>query len=478
MNWVGGSRSRVILKQERRKQKEFFEKKKLKSKMKLLGVSSPKSSAVSLDLLNLYVVNQISTKKDSTGNLKKPVHVDITENVKAPFRRSNLELPKSPLRNQFTAHLDDIKNRLQEQVLDSRRQHLLEKEKYQHKLTQVTELTYAECTEHEDNTATTFSTCPLSPSIFWSSNCAQFSEENFNTKLMGDPWEQTYEDKLKKQSRSISEQDPWISNHSSQCIFRKSETEPQDLLEPLHRLDYMNSARKDPVIMASKESENTEGIKELLFGVMKETADLRVPQDETDCPFLSLFGDESQPIYNKASTKHCNPFVNQNTAPVFLIDPDDSNQMTNRNYTYNSGEAHPAINARKNSVDRHRKGLFTAPEQALCKNNNAPLANYKRSSLHKTHLQDSHDGQLYLISPGNKEKPSTSENSETYAYYRDQQINLKENMQNNLRNKREEPVKESVWKQNQLFELEEFVKAQRKECNSGVSSNLHRMEQG
>lgn len=53
--------------------------------------------------------------------------------------------------------------------------------------------------EHEDNTATTFSTCPLSPSIFWSSNCEQLSEENFNTKLMGDPWEQTYEDKLKKQ---------------------------------------------------------------------------------------------------------------------------------------------------------------------------------------------------------------------------------------------------------------------------------------
>ncbi|OXB61782.1 hypothetical protein ASZ78_007426, partial [Callipepla squamata] len=88
---------------------------------------------------------------------------------------------------------------LQEQVLDSRRQHLLEKEKFQYKLTQVTELTYAERMEHEDSTATTFSTCPLSPSIFWSSNCAQFSEENFNAKLMGNPWEQTYVDKQKKQ---------------------------------------------------------------------------------------------------------------------------------------------------------------------------------------------------------------------------------------------------------------------------------------
>ncbi|XP_015707088.1 uncharacterized protein C12orf40 homolog isoform X2 [Coturnix japonica] len=469
--------SRVILKQERRKQKEFFEKKKLKSKMKLLGVSSPKSSAVSLDLLNLYVVNQISTKKDSTGNLKKPVHVDITENVKAPFRRNNIELPRSPLRNQFAAHLDDIKNRLQEQVLDSRRQHLLEKEKYQRKLTQVTELTYAECMGHEDNTASALSTCPLSPSIFWSSNCAQYSEESFNTNLMGDPWEQTYEDKLKKQSRTISEQDPWTSNHSSQCMFRKSDTEPQELLKPLHRLDYVNCARKDPVIMARKESENTEGIKELLFGVMKETADLRVPQDENDCPFLSLFGDESQPIYNKASTKHCNPYVNQSTAPVFLIDPDNRNQMTSRNYIYNTGEAHPAINARKNSVDRHRKGIFTAPEQVLCKSNNAPSANYKKNSLHKSHLQDCREGQLYLLSPGNKETSSTSEKSEPYAYYCDQQINLKESMQNHSRNKRDESVEESVWKQNQLFELEELVKAQQKEYSFGVSSNLRRMKQ-
>ncbi|XP_021240301.1 uncharacterized protein C12orf40 homolog isoform X2 [Numida meleagris] len=484
MAWPGvspqrpaGPWSRVILKQERRKQKEFFEKKKLKSKMKLLGASSPKSSAVSLDLLNLYVVNQISTKKDNSGNLKKPVHVDITEDGKAPFRRNNLELPRSPLRNQFTEHLDHIKNRLQEQVLDSRRQHLLEKEKYQHKLTQVTELTYGERMEHEDNAATTFSTCPLSPSIFWSSNCAQFSEENFNTKSMGNPWEQTYEDKQKKQPGTVSDQDPWISNHSSQCIFRKSDTEPQELLKPLHRLDYMNSARKNPVIMTSKEPENTEGIKEPLFGVVKETADLRAPQDESDCPFLSLFGDESQPIYNKLSTKRFNPLVNQNTAPIFLIDPDDRNQMTNRNYTYDTGEVHPAINMRKNSAERHLKGIFTAPEQVLCKSNNAPFANCKKNSLHKTHLQDCHEGQLYLRSPGSKERPSTFEKSETYAHYHDQQINLKENMQNHSRNKRDEPVKGSVWKQNQLFELEEFAKAQQKEYDFGANSNLHKTKQ-
>ncbi|XP_065279863.1 regulator of DNA class I crossover intermediates 1 [Emys orbicularis] len=106
MNWVGGSRSRIILKQERRKQKEFFEKKKLRSKMKLLGVSSPpKSSTVSLDLLNLYVVNQISTKKVTADRVRKPVHVDLNKGLKTPTRRQNIELPMSPQQQNFRTNL-------------------------------------------------------------------------------------------------------------------------------------------------------------------------------------------------------------------------------------------------------------------------------------------------------------------------------------------------------------------------------------
>ncbi|XP_059581545.1 uncharacterized protein C12orf40 homolog [Alligator mississippiensis] len=111
MNWVGGSRSRIILKQERRKQKEFFEKKKLRSKMKLLGVSSsPRSSTVSLDLLNLYVVNQIASKKDNTDSIRKPVYVDMSRGIKIPVKRYNMELPVSPQRASYKTNLDDIQN--------------------------------------------------------------------------------------------------------------------------------------------------------------------------------------------------------------------------------------------------------------------------------------------------------------------------------------------------------------------------------
>ncbi|XP_074683860.1 regulator of DNA class I crossover intermediates 1 [Strix aluco] len=448
--------------------------------MKLLEVSSPKSSAVSLDLLNLYVVNQISTKKDNTENTRKPVHIDITEDVKMPVRRHNVELPLSPLRTQHTSNLDGIQNRLQKQVLDSRRQHLSEKVKYQHNLSQVTELKYADsCMEHEENIVRAFSACPLSSSDFWSSNCTQLFEENFNTKLMGNTWEQTYEEKLQTQpGNSSSDQDPWIIKPLSQCIFKKSDTVPQELFKPLHRLGYMNSASKNPVIMTSNESENSEGIKESLFDVVKETAELKAPQDGSDCSFLTLFEDESQPIHNNPSTKHFNPFVNQSSTAIFFIDPDDRNQMTNRNYPYDTREAYPAINTKKSSVDRHLEGIFTAPKQVLLKSNNASSASYKNTSgLHKTHLQDCHEGQHCFIPSEKKEKPANLEKNESFAYHHDQQINLKENVENDSRKKSDdESVKESAWRQNQLFGFEEFTAAQEKEYKFGVSSNLHKVE--
>nr|A0A087WRU1.1 RecName: Full=Regulator of DNA class I crossover intermediates 1; AltName: Full=Protein CN725425 [Mus musculus] len=97
MNWVGGSRSRVLIKQERRKQKEYFERNKLKSKLKLLGVVSPvKKPSVSLDLLNLYVVNQISSMKENSETMKRPTHVNMTRDLKVPLRKHDLELPMSP----------------------------------------------------------------------------------------------------------------------------------------------------------------------------------------------------------------------------------------------------------------------------------------------------------------------------------------------------------------------------------------------
>ncbi|XP_061222220.1 uncharacterized protein C12orf40 homolog isoform X2 [Neopsephotus bourkii] len=443
--------------------------------MKLLGVSSPKSSAVSLDLLNLYVVNQISTKRDNSASMRKPVHIDITEDVKIPVRRHNIELPTSPLHTQRMPNLDAIQNRLQKQVLDSRRQHLSEKIKCQHNVPQVTELTYADSSmECEDSTASAFSACPLSSSVCWSSNCTQLSEENLSTNLMSNTWEQTYEEKLQNQPGNSSDQDPWVTEPPSQCIFRESDTVPQELLKPLHRLDYMNFSGKNPVIMTKKESEGSEGIKDTLFDVVKETSELKPKQDGSDCSFLALFEDESKPININPPTKHFNLFVNQSSTDMFFMDPDDRNEMTNKNYPYYAREAYSANNEKKYSVGRHLEGIFTAPEQVLLKSNNVLRASCQKSSeLHNTHLQDCHRGQHYFIASEEKGTPSNLEKIETSAYHHDQWTNLQESVQNYSRQKSDnESVGESAWRQNQLFGFEEFTTAQ----EFRVSSSLHQMK--
>lgn len=173
----------------------------------------------------------------------------------------------------------------------------------------------------------------------------------------------------------------------------------------------MYSTGNNPVIITSNKSERSEEITEPLFDVVKETAELKAPQDGSDCSFLALFEDESQPIHNNISTKHFNPFVNQSSTAIFFTDPDDRNQMTNRNYLYDTREVYPAINAKPNSVDRHLEGIFTAPEQFLLKCKNASSARHyrKTSGLHKTYLQDSHERQHSFIPSEKKEKPANLE---------------------------------------------------------------------
>lgn len=189
--------------------------------------------------------------------------------------------------------------------------------------------------------------------------------------------------------------------------------------QPNLRLDYMNSARENPVIMTSNELENSEGIEEPLFDVVKETAEWKAPQDGSDCSFLALFEHESKPIHNNPSTKHFNPFVDPSSTDIFTTDPDDRNQMTNRNYPYDTREAYSAISAKRSSVDRRLEGIFTDPEQVLPKSNSASGASYKKTSgLHKAHLQDCHEGQHYFLPSENKEKPANLERIGECQYFK------------------------------------------------------------
>ncbi|KAM5251705.1 regulator of DNA class I crossover intermediates 1 isoform 1-T2 [Hipposideros larvatus] len=89
--------------------------------MKSLGVLSPvKNSTVSLDLLNLYVVNQISCQKKTPETERKPIHVNMKRDIRMPLRKHDLELPMSPPRVPSNLCIDDIGNNIHYQRLGSK----------------------------------------------------------------------------------------------------------------------------------------------------------------------------------------------------------------------------------------------------------------------------------------------------------------------------------------------------------------------
>ncbi|XP_077450414.1 uncharacterized protein redic1 isoform X1 [Stigmatopora argus] len=80
MNWVGGSRHRLMMRNDAIKQREFFEKRRMQNKLNIREVetssspktinSSPKTSSTSsLDLVSHHVANQITKKKEVKDRL-------------------------------------------------------------------------------------------------------------------------------------------------------------------------------------------------------------------------------------------------------------------------------------------------------------------------------------------------------------------------------------------------------------------------
>ncbi|XP_053872174.1 uncharacterized protein C12orf40 homolog [Malaclemys terrapin pileata] len=486
MNWVGGSRSRIILKQERRKQKEFFEKKKLRSKMKLLGVSSPhKSSTVSLDLLNLYVVNQISTKKDTADRVRKPVHVDLNKGLKTPTRRQNIELPMSPQRTSSKIGLDDIQNRIQQQVLENRRKHLTDKMKYQAQLSQVMESTCTDSSlEHLYNLAADCNSYPVSSSVSWSSNYKQSPEQNFRTNLACSPWEVAYEEE--KQSKqflpfsqpgNILSQDPWVSKpQNRQCIFSKSNIAGPlgTLFKKLNSPEYINSVGNTPALITSKDSGSNNRIKEPLFGIVKETA----ANDTHDENGLALSEDERPLIHDIPSMEYCGPFVNQASISQLFTDPDDMNEISNRCSPCNREIYNMTKCTERYTVDRCLKGIFTVPEQTFFKSKNISSASHKENKQpNKSDLKEYPDGHYYIISSENQENPSKYERTGAFTNHHNHKTNVEKKIQNySTMNNDSTPQEQFTCECSQVFGFEKVLTAEEEQCDFEVSSKLGKME--
>nr|XP_036865859.1 uncharacterized protein C12orf40 homolog isoform X3 [Manis javanica] len=217
MNWVGGSRTRVLIKQERRKQKEYFEKKRLKSKMKLLGVLSPvKNSTASLDLVNLYMVNQISCHKKTPETVRKPTHVNMSRDIKMPLRKHDLELPVSPHCVPSNLCIDDTENNIHHQRLGSK------KELGPVQLSQV--LGSHRMFEPQFNRIENCSFTPSSFSAELSSN-RHITEQNFIPRIAPRPQRAACEEKQNEQLSNVN---------FSNSLFSKL-NENQDTLSPSYK---------------------------------------------------------------------------------------------------------------------------------------------------------------------------------------------------------------------------------------------------
>ncbi|XP_062338577.1 uncharacterized protein LOC134037367 isoform X3 [Osmerus eperlanus] len=96
MNWVGGSRNRFMMRNDLKKQREYFEKKKMQRKTKIPLPTSPKGTGSgSVDLVTLFIVNQIASKKENS-ELPKITHLNDNRGCVGLIKGEPLELPMSP----------------------------------------------------------------------------------------------------------------------------------------------------------------------------------------------------------------------------------------------------------------------------------------------------------------------------------------------------------------------------------------------
>nr|XP_045220961.1 uncharacterized protein C12orf40 homolog isoform X5 [Macaca fascicularis] len=355
MNWVGGSRSRVLIKQERRKQKEYFEKHRLKSKMKSLGVLSPvKNSAVSLDILNLYMINQISCKKKIPETVRKPTHVNMNRGIKMPLRKHNLELPISPHCVPSKLCLDDTETNINYQRLSS---------KEDLGPVQSQGMDSYSTLDPQFSKIENCSFTPTSFSVELASN-RHISKLNFTPGIAPTPQKLAYEKKQNDQLSNVNCSDSLLSKlNKSQDVLSPSHKTTQfgTLFERLNRsLGNRNLLTKCPTVIMDEDCRSMDEIGQSDYITEKHSIQHIWRKNGKKVSNFLEGVNQSTPNF---LSENSDSFVSQNMINVLNIDQQKIEKTFNKCDYDSMGDICVATHSDKNRVtDRCIRNIFTVPE--------------------------------------------------------------------------------------------------------------------
>ncbi|XP_049740808.1 uncharacterized protein C12orf40 homolog [Elephas maximus indicus] len=350
---IDNVRTRVLIKQERRKQKEYFEKKRLKSKMKLLGVLSPaKNSTASLDLLNLYIVNQISCKKEMSEIVRKPIHVNMNRDIKMPLRKHDLELSMSPNCVPSKLCLDDREN-IHYQRLGSK------EELGSVQSSQVMDSYSMSQPQFNRIENCRFSLPPFSSELPSNSH---IPKQKFTPQITPSPWKVAYGKKQNEQPSNVN---------YSRCLLPKF-NERKDalsssykaaqfgtLFERLNSPGNGNFLTERPAVIMGEDCGSMNERRESDFITEKQT--VQPFRGENRKAVLNCIEDANQAIPSSLS-ENCDSFFSQNMINLLNLDQQRIKENTDKCGCDSGDICAVTSSSKKYFTDRCLRSIFTVPE--------------------------------------------------------------------------------------------------------------------
>ncbi|KAM5175084.1 regulator of DNA class I crossover intermediates 1 [Callospermophilus lateralis] len=339
--------------------------------MKLLGVLSPaKNSTASLDLLNLYMVNQISCKKKTPETVKKPFHVNMNSNIKMLPKKRELELPMSPHCTPSKLCLDDVENNIHYQKLSNK------EELGQVQLPQVKN-SYSMFEPQFSR----IEKCNFTPPSFSAElpSHRHIPKQNLIPRIASSPQKLVYEKKQDGQLNNVDCSNSLVSKiNESQDDLSSSYKLAQfgTLFERLNSLGNGNFLSKRSAIIMSEDFGNMDKRRQSDFIIEKQS--IQQIWGENGKEVSSFLENVNEPTHRLLS-ENCDSFVPQNM--INLLDLDQQRvKKTFDKCGYDSlGDICLVTSSDENhSIDGNRS-IFTAPEST-----------FSSSTLNKTSYPEKH----------------------------------------------------------------------------------------